>query len=76
MRGLLTYFGIFFLLGHKAFTVKLVDLCSDDSLSATLKWLVNDTYREYDALNTRIKEIEKRLKADLLQQTNESSNRR
>ena len=65
LRGLLTDFGIIFPLGQKGFTEKLIDLCSDESLSATLKWLVNDIYREYQLLKTRIKEIEKQLKTEV-----------
>lgn len=65
LRGLLTDFGIIFPLGQKGFTEMLIDLCSDESLSGTLKWLVNDIYREYQSLNTRIKEIEKKLKTDI-----------
>ena len=65
LRGLLTDFGIIFPLGQKGFTEMLIDLCSDESLSGTLKWLVNDVYREYQSLNARIKEIEKQLKTDV-----------
>jgi len=65
LRGLLTDFGIIFPLGQKGFTEILIDLCSDESLSGTLKWLVNDVYREYQSLNARIKEIEKQLKTDI-----------
>ncbi len=65
LRGLLTDFGIIFPLGQKGFTEMLIDLCSDESLSGTLKWLVNDVYREYQSLNARIKVIEKQLKTDI-----------
>jgi len=63
LRGLLTDFGIIFPLGHKGFNDKLIALCSDDSLSATLTWLINDVYTEYTHLNNRIKDIEKKLKS-------------
>lgn len=65
LRGLLTDFGILFSVGHKAFNEKLIDLCSDESLSVTLKWLVNDVYSEYTSLNSRIKKIEKTLKSEI-----------
>ena len=65
LRGLLTDFGIIFPLGQKGFTDMLIDLCSDESLSTTLTWLVNDIYHEYQSLNARIKEIEKQLKTDI-----------
>lgn len=65
LRGLLTDFGITFPPGHKGFNDKLIDLCTDETLSATLTWLVNDIYHEYQSLNTRIKAIEKRLKAEI-----------
>ena len=67
LRGLLTDFGIIFPVGHKGFNEKLIDLCSDESLSATLKWLVNDIYTEYTLLNNRIKTIEKKLKSEIEQ---------
>jgi len=67
LRGVLTDFGITFPAGHKRFNEKLIDLCSDESLSATLKWLVNDVYNEYTLLNNRIKVIEKKLKLEIEQ---------
>ena len=65
LRGVLTDFGIIFPVGHKGFNEKLIDLCSDESLSATLRWLVNDVYSEYALLNNRIKTIEKKLKSEI-----------
>ena len=65
LRGLLTDFGIVFPLGHKAFIEKMEELATDETLSAKIKWLVNDVYTEYKSLIKRIKEIEKQLKADI-----------
>ena len=67
LRGLLTDFGIIFPVGHKGFNEKLIDLCSDESLSETLKWLINDVYAEYTLLKKRIKAIEKKLKLEIEQ---------
>jgi len=67
LRGLLTDFGIIFPVGHKGFNEKLIDLCSDESLSETLRWLINDVYAEYTLLKKRIKAIEKKLKLEIEQ---------
>jgi len=67
LRGLLTDFGIIFPLGHKGFNEKLIELCSDDSLSATLTWLihgaramVNHARKRQDALNQWVCQLRER----------------
>ena len=65
IRGLLTDFGLIFPLGEAAFEKHMQALSVDETLSATLRWLVNDVYTEYKALALRLKSIEKQLKTDI-----------
>jgi transposase len=65
LRGLLADFGIIFPLGKIAFNEKMQALSIDETLSATIAWLVKDVYTEYKSLALRIKAIEKQLKNDI-----------
>tara|TARA_R110001583_G_C5603927_1_gene404756 strand:+ start:101 stop:1126 length:1026 start_codon:yes stop_codon:yes gene_type:complete len=67
LRGLLTDFGIIFPLGAKAFDDKMKALSDDETLSAIVRGVIKDVYKEYKSLMARLKEIEKTLKLSVEQ---------
>lgn len=66
-RGLLSDFGIIFPQGFKAFREAMIDLQSNQQLSASFRQLMLDMYTEFNQISERIETIENSLKTYISQ---------